>query len=191
MKKQGYLEVIAGPMYSGKTEKLIEIAKRASYAKKHVQLFKHDIDLRYGTEEKLYSHAGVTYTAKLVHSAADIKKKVRKTTQLVGIDEAQWFGEELIPVVLELVNQGKHVVVCGLGLTYDRQPFIPIPNFMALADMVTKLTAVCMKCGKDAMFHKRIKGESSIDPLNADPSFVTTLADNIYEARCRNCFDTI
>jgi thymidine kinase len=189
MKKQGYLEVIAGPMYSGKTELLIERAKRATYANKKVQVFKHDIDTRYGKEEKLYSHAGLTYAAKLVHTASDIQKKVKNSTYLIGIDEAQWFGEELIPIALTLVSQGKYVVIAGLGLTYERQPFIPMPSFMSLADKVTKLTAVCMKCGKDAIFHKRVKGDTTIDPLNNDPSFVTTLDDKIYEARCRNCFD--
>lgn len=189
MKNQGYLEVIAGPMYSGKTELLIEKAKRATYAHKKVQMFKHDIDLRYGKEEKLYSHGGVTYAAKLAHTASDIKAKIKKSTHFVGIDEAQWFGEELIIVVLDLVKAGKFVVVTGLGLTYDRQPFIPMPNLMALADKVTKLNAVCMKCGSEAMFHKRIKGDSSINPLTNDPSFVTTLDEKIFEARCRSCFD--
>lgn len=189
MKKQGYLEVIAGPMYSGKTELLIERAKRSTYANKKIQVFKHDIDLRYGKEGKLYSHGGVTYAATLAHTAAEIQQKLKKSTDFVGIDEAQWFGEELIPVVLQAVNQGKKVVVSGLGLTYDRQPFTPMPDFMALADKVTKLTAVCMKCGAEAMFHKRIKGESAIDPLTTDPSFVTTLDEKIFEARCRTCFD--
>lgn len=189
MKKKGFLEVIAGPMYSGKTEELIRLANRATFAKKKVQMFKHGIDVRYGHDEKLYSHAGKTFAAKLVKDAKDIQKKVLPSTSLVGIDEAQWFGQEIIPVVLALVKQGKYVVVSGLGMTYDQQPFVPIPELMALADKVTKLTAVCTVCGDDAIFHKRVKGESAIDPLVNDPSFVTRLDDKVFEARCRQCLE--
>jgi thymidine kinase len=187
MKRTGVLEVIVGPMYSGKTEELIRLAKRATFAKKNIQMFKHDIDLRYGKEKKLYSHAGSSFTAQLAHTAEEIQKKTRSSTYLVGIDEAQWFGEQLIPIVLQLVKQRKYVIVSGLGLTYDQQPFVPMPQLMALADTVTKLTAVCTMCGNDAIFHIRVKGKTDIDPLIPDPSLVMTLRNKEYEARCRQC----
>jgi thymidine kinase len=185
----GYLEVIAGPMYCGKTEELIRQVKRATIGRKKVQVFKHKIDTRYGTDKKLYSHAGMVFDSDLVGTASELLKKVRPDTDLVAIDEAQWFGNDLVGAVEKLLDRKIHVIVTGLALTYDRQPFIPMPVLMAMADKVTKLSSVCSICGDDAVFHKRINNDSSVDPLTADPSLVTTLKDNIYEARCRNCYN--
>jgi thymidine kinase len=184
----GYLEVIAGPMYCGKTEELIRQVKRATIGKKHIQVFKHTIDVRYGKEKKLYSHAGMAFDSELVDSAEKLAAMVKKNTEIVAIDEAQWFGTDLVNIVKKLLEEGKHVIVSGLAMTFDRQPFIPMPELMSLADKVTKLSSVCSICGADAVYHKRVKNKTGANPLSTDPTLVNTLADNVYEARCRNCF---
>jgi thymidine kinase len=188
MNQIGYLEVIAGPMYSGKTEELIRQVKRATIGKKQIQVFKHQIDIRYGKAKKLYSHAGMEFKSETVKSALEILKLVKNKTEIVAIDEAQWFGNDLTEVVRKLLNRKIHVIVSGLALTFDRQPFVPIPELMAIADKVTKLSAICSICGSDAIFHKRIKNNDQVDSLTPDPSLVHSLKDNVYEARCRNCF---
>lgn len=182
----GYLEVIAGPMYCGKTEELIRQVKRAAIAKKRVQVFKHAIDTRYGKERKVFSHAGVSFESELITKPQDILRHLKAKTEIVAIDEAQWFGEGLVAVVQKLLGLKKHVVVAALPLTYDRQPFVPIPTLMAMADKVTKLSAICVICGAEAVYHKRITNGQKIDPLEADPKLVGRLES--YEARCRACY---
>ncbi len=186
-RKSGFLEVIAGPMYCGKTEELIRLVKRASIGKKHVQVYKHAIDTRYGKDKKVFSHAGVSFKSYLITEASQILKKLHKNTEIVAIDEAQWFGPDLLPVISELLDKGKYVVVAGLAMTYDRQPFAPIPTLMAMADHVRKLSAVCTVCGNDAIFHKRLTKSTILNPLEADPSLVGRT--DSYEARCRKCWD--
>jgi thymidine kinase len=186
MKKCGYLEVIAGPMYCGKTEELIRQVKRATIGKKHVIVFKHAIDTRYGKDHKVHSHSGVSFHSVIITHPKEILKHIRSSTDMIAIDEAQWLGDDLIDVVQKLLSLKKHVIVAGLAMTFDRQPFAPIPTLMAVADKVTKLSAVCSVCGNEAVFHKRIvKGKSS-NALSTNPSFVAGL--EAYEARCRNCF---
>jgi len=188
MKHAGFLEVIAGPMYCGKTEELIRQVKRATIGKKHVIVFKHAIDTRYGTDKKVHTHAGLTFDSELIHTAGEILRRIKKNTEIIAIDEAQWLGTALVPVTQKLLEQGKHVIVAGLAMTFDRQPFVPMPELMAMADKVTKLSAVCSCCGNDAVFHKRIAKGKSANALSTDPSLVNKLEDNVYEARCRNCF---
>ncbi len=186
-RNRGYLEVIAGPMYCGKTEELIRQVKRATIAKKRVQVFKHAIDTRYGKDRKIFSHAGISFESELVRSAKQILARVRPDTEVVAIDEAQWFGKELVSAVMKLVDAGKHVIVSGLAMTYDRQPFVPVPALLALADKATKLSAICTLCGEEALFHKRITNSTArINPLEADPELVGRT--DAYEARCRNCW---
>ncbi len=188
--KLGYLEVIAGPMYCGKTEELIRQVKRATIGKKKVQVFKPSIDLRYGSDPKLYSHAGLTFDSMMITSAGEILPLVSKDTDIVGIDEAQHMGDGLIHVVETLLSQGKQVIVTGLALTFDRQPFTPIPALMAMADKVTKLSAICMLCGAEAVYHKRVGAVTSkANALEPDPAFIAKLADATFEARCRRCWD--
>ena len=185
-----YLEVIAGPMYCGKTEELIRQVKRARIGKKKVQAFKHKNDIRYGHDAKLFSHAGVTVACEIISDTKEILKLTKVTTQIVAIDEAQWLGESLIAVVQTLLDKGKHVIVTGLAMTYDRQPFTPIPTLMSMADKVTVLSSVCALCGDDAVYHKRVsKIDTTSDPLQNDPSFVKSLKDSVFEARCRKCFE--
>jgi len=184
----GFLEVIAGPMYCGKTEELIRQIKRAHIGKKKFQVFKHKNDIRYGNDKKLYSHAGMSFECDVFDKTEEILRRIHQTTDIVAIDEAQWLGEELVAIVQKLLDQGKHIIVTGLAMTFDRQPFIPMPTLMAMADKVTKLSSVCMICGSDAVYHKRITKGKSVDPLKNDPSLVKSLKDSVYEARCRKCF---
>lgn len=181
----GYLEVIAGPMFSGKTEELIRQVKRAAIGKKKIQVFKHKVDTRYGEAKKVYSHAGLSFESDLVGRPKDILNKLHPKTEIVAIDEAQWFGDALVGVVEYLLKKGKKVLVAGLALTFDRQPFAPMPTLMTLADKVTKLSAICTICGDEAVYHKRIV-KAKVDPHIADPSLVGRLES--YEARCRRCY---
>jgi thymidine kinase len=185
-RKLGYLEVIAGPMFCGKTEELIRQVKRAAIGKKRVQVFKHAIDTRYGNDRKLHSHAGISFESDLITHADQILKRLHTKTEIVAIDEAQWFGETLVPIVETLLSQGKKVLVAGLATTFDREPFAPVPTLMAMADKVTKLSAICVICGDDAVYHKRVKRSKKLDPKVADPSFVGKLES--YQARCRRCY---
>ncbi|MBU1326970.1 thymidine kinase [Patescibacteria group bacterium] len=182
----GYLEVIAGPMYCGKTEELIRQVKRAAIGKKNIRVFKHQIDTRYGFDKKLFSHAGLSFESEMVGNACQILDMVDNKTQIVAIDEAQWFGEKLIDVIDILLNRGKHVIVAGLAMTFNRQPFTPVPTLMAMADKVTKLSAICSICGEEAVYHKRISKGKTVDPHKADPSLVGKIKN--YQARCRRCY---
>lgn len=188
--KIGYLEVIAGPMYCGKTEELIRLVRRAVIGRKKVLVIKHQLDKRYGSDKKLYSHNGISFNSELVDNTGTILKLVKDETELIAIDEAQWFGGNLIPVIQKLLKLNKHVIVAGLAMTFDKQPFTPIPDLMAMADKVIMLSAVCSICGIDAVHHKKIsKSGPSVNALVADPGFVAKLDDAVFEARCRNCFD--
>lgn len=180
----GSLEVIAGPMFCGKTEELIRRVRRAVIAKKKVVVFKHHLDIRY-KKRNVYSHSKQSLRSKVVKNAKEILKKVPAVTQIVAIDEAMWFGNDLIPVVNKLIGEGKRVIVTGLSTTFTAEPFEPIPSLMAIADRVDKLSAVCSVCGREAIFHKKIT-VSKEDPYKI-------VAENVgetdkYEARCRNCF---
>lgn len=185
-KKTGYLEVIAGPMYCGKTEELIRQVKRATIGRKKVQVFNHLIDDRYGKTKRLHSHNGQSHDSQKVRSAAELLKAIEKNTEIIAVDEAQWFGEELVRVVEMLLDQGKKVIVAGLAMTFDRKPFVPIPTLMTMADRVTKLSAICTVCGEEAVFHKRITRGKTVDSLISDPSLVGKT--DVYEARCRGCW---
>ncbi len=187
--KLGYLEVIAGPMFSGKTEELIRQVKRASIGKRKTQVFKPHLDNRYGNEKRLYSHAGISFNSELVKKPQEITQLLKKGTELIAIDEAQWFGKELVEVIKTLLKKGKKILVAGLAMTFDRQPFEPIPTLMAMADKVTKLSAICYICGDEAVFHKRVtKNTKNVDARTPDPSFVSKLDISIFQARCRRCF---
>lgn len=185
-RRSGYLEVIAGPMYCGKTEELIRQVKRATIGKKRIKVFKHSIDTRYGFDKKLFSHAGLSFDSEMVGDAEKILAMIDGKTEIIAIDEAQWFGETLVSVIEKLMNHGKKVIVAGLSLTFDRKPFVPVPTLMAMADKVIKLSAICSVCGEEAVYHKRITKGKTVDSLLSDPSLVGKTTH--YEARCRRCF---
>lgn len=180
----GSLEVIAGPMFSGKTEELIRRIRRAIIAKKKTVLFKHHLDVRY-VKRNVYSHSKISQKSKAVKTAGELLKKAINF-EVVGIDETMWFDKNLISVVSKLVDQGKRVIVTGLALTYTREPFSPMPELMALADKVDKLTSVCNICGREAIFHKKIAGPEK-NPFQIVAGNVGKT--DVYEARCRRCFD--
>lgn len=180
----GVLEVICGPMFCGKTEELIRRVRRAVIAGKKVVVFKHELDKRY-RKRKVSSHDGVCFAAKPVSKAMDILKVADSRFEIVAIDEAQWFKNDLIPIVLKLLAKGKRVILAGLSTTYEGEPFEPMPHFMAIADSVTKLSAICNVCGKEAVFHIK-KERSVVDPSKTSAKLVGGVGD--YEARCRGCF---
>jgi thymidine kinase len=177
----GRLEVITGPMFSGKSEELIRRLKRARIARQRVACFKPDIDLRYH-RTAIASHSSQTHEAVTVASVERLREELAPQiaeVEVVGIDEAQFLDEAIIPLTLELVHLGKRVLIAGLDTTYKGDPFGPIPNLMAISDEVTKLSAVCMVCGAPAIHTQRL-GQSQ--------ELVVVGAAGLYEARCRACF---
>ena len=170
------LEVVCGPMFSGKSEELIRRIKRASIAKRPYFLFKPDIDNRYSLDH-VASHSGVQMACQPVKAAKEITKALEDAEPcLIGIDECQFLGDEVVEVVKHLLKRGFRIVVAGLDLDSQKEPFMPMPTLMAMADTVDKLTAVCARCGDDAVLTFRTAAVE-------DKVFVG--AGNKYEARCR------
>jgi thymidine kinase len=173
----GWIEVIAGCMYSGKTEELIRRLRRAQIAKQRVMIFKPSLDTRYNTD-KIVSHSDQSLESIVVKNASQISK-LSKDAHVVGIDEAQFFSIDLVEVVEQLANAGKRVIVAGLDQNYRGEPFQPIPQLLALAEYITKTLAICMVCGNPADRTQRITNQHEL---------VVVGAHGIYEARCRKCF---
>lgn len=177
----GWLDVITGPMFSGKTEELIRRLRRALIARRQVQVFKPALDQRYGVN-RIRSHNGSSLKAIPVERARDILRLLASDTQVVGIDEAQFFDEEIVQVANQLAQQGLWVIVAGLDTDFRGEPFGPMPQLMALADDVIKLRAVCMVCGRPAIRSQRlINGR----PARYDDPIVVLGAEELYEPRCR------
>lgn len=172
----GWIETIAGCMFSGKTEELIRRLRRAKIAKLNVIIFKPKIDTRYSSE-KIVSHSDQSLPSIMVEKAEEILNKA-KDSQVVGIDEAQFFDESLVDVCNTLANQGKRVIVAGLDQDYRGVPFEPIPQLLAIAEYITKTLAICVKCGNPAD-----KTQRTISSTNR----VIVGASDSYEARCRKC----
>lgn len=175
----GWIEVICGPMFSGKTEELIRRLRLALIAKQKVEIFKPAIDKRY-SEEHIESHDEARFKCTPLSEAGRILELVGDHTRVVGIDEAQFFDESIVAVCQKLANRGIRVITAGLDQDYLGQPFGPMPKLMAVAESVLKLKAVCMVCGGLASRSQR---------LTAETSQVVVGAGNHYEARCRACFD--
>lgn len=180
----GVLEVITGPMFSGKSEELIRRLKRAKIARQRVACYKPDIDLRYH-RTAIASHSEQMLEAVVVTPNSDRLREVLFAggfvfeIEVVGLDEAQFFDAGIQPLALELVEMGKRVVLAGLDTTFANEPFGPVPALMALADKVTKLNAVCMVCGAPAIHTQR---------LGTSTELVVVGAMGLYEARCRAHF---
>jgi thymidine kinase len=177
----GVLEVITGPMFSGKSEELIRRLKRARIARQRVACYKPDIDLRYH-RTSIASHSSQTHDAVPIASVEELRDLLHPqldSVEVIGIDEVQFLAPEIIPFALDLVAQGKRVLLAGLDTTFANEPFGPVPNLMALADTVTKLSAVCMVCGQPAIHTQR---------LSASQELVVVGATGLYEARCRAHF---
>jgi thymidine kinase len=177
--RRGCIEVVCGSMFSGKTEELLRRVKRARLARQRVLLFKPRIDNRYD-DVKVVSHEGIKAEATAVSSAAELLTFVDlKTAQVVGIDEAQFFDDGIVAVTEQLANAGVRVICAGLDQDYRGQPFGSMPALMSIAEYVTKLHAVCSRCGAAACRSQRLVGTEG-------QLFVGGMAD--YEPRCRRCF---
>ena len=175
--QKGQIEVICGSMFSGKTEELIRRLTRARLAKQHVEIFKPSVDTRYH-DTHVVSHDETSIRSTPVGFAGDILL-LSGTCDVVGIDEAQFFDEEIVRVVQLLANQGKRVILAGLDMDFEGKPFDPMPKLMAIAEYVTKVHAICMQCGDLAAFSYRLSGAKEKVMLGEKDS---------YEARCRKCF---
>lgn len=180
----GRLEVIAGPMFAGKSEELLRRVRRAAIARKPVQVFTHAIDHR--GAGSVSSHAGTSLPSTAVRDAQVLEAAVRPGTELVAVDEAQFFGPELVPVAERLAARGIEVLLAGLDVTFLGQPFEPMPALMALAERVDKLTAVCTVCGQDAVYHQRTS-EAHEAPMALSAEHIG--GQEKYEARCRRHFE--
>ena len=177
----GLIEVVCGSMFSGKTDELIRRLVRATIAKQKVQVFKPAIDIRY-SEEKVASHTGSTFEAIPVQKAADIRGHIEEDTTVVGLDEAQFFDDEIVVIAHELSNRGVRVIVAGLDMDFRGEPFGAMPALMAKAEDVLKLHAICMVCGDDASRTQRLVNGK---PARYDEPVVIVGASELYEARCR------
>ena len=177
--KSGWLEVICGPMFSGKSEELIKRLRRAQIARRKVQIFKHGIDARYDATS-IVSHSQQSLSGIAVTDVRDILELVDDRTELVAIDEGQFFTDDIIEVTNKLANQGKRVIVAGLDLDYLGKPFGPMPQLMCCAEYVSKQLAICMTCGDPANFTQR---------LTASTDQIVVGATETYEARCRQHFE--
>ena len=174
----GWIEVIAGSMFSGKSEELIRRLTRARIARQKVQVFKPGIDVRYSDEE-IASHSGQKHLSVPVATTAEMISQIADDTQVVGIDEAQFFDMAIIDAVNDLAERGKRVIVAGLDQDYTGKPFEPMPQLLSIAEFITKTHAICVKCGSTANYSQRtVESEARVEVGASDK----------YEARCRKCF---
>ena len=174
----GHIEVICGSMFSGKSEELIRRLRRAQIARQNVAIFKPRIDKRF-SENEIVSHSEQRINSTVVDNAEEILL-LASNAEVIGIDEAQFFDINLVDVCQKLADQGKRVIVAGLDTDYRVQPFEPIPQLLAVAEYITKTLAVCVKCGAPANRTQRI---------TKDNKRVIVGASDVYEARCRDCFE--
>jgi len=174
----GWIEVIAGSMFSGKSEELIRRLRRAKIARQKVQVFKPEIDSRF-SQDHIVSHSEMRHESANIRSAAEVLAKVEPDTEVVGIDEGQFFDNELVNVANTLAQRGVRVIVAGLDQDYTGKPWEPMPQLLAVAEYITKTHAICMKCGQPANYSQRtFESEER----------VAVGATGMYEARCRRCF---
>lgn len=176
---QGWVEVICGPMFSGKSEELIRRVTRSKIARIPVQVFKPQLDNRYADAE-VVSHSALKFEATPVEGSLELLKAIEDQTEVIGVDEGQFFDEGLVDIVDNLAAMGKQVVIAGLDTDYLRRPFEPIPTLCDRAEYVTKMLAVCHRCGGAGMYTQRIVRSDDLVVLGSQDA---------YEARCRMCYD--
>ena len=174
----GWVEVIAGSMFSGKSEELIRRLRRARIARLKVQVFKPEIDVRF-SRDHIVSHSEMRHESSAVRNAREILELLDPATEVVGIDEAQFFDNDLVEVVNTLAARGVRVIVAGLDQDYTGRPFEPMPQLLAVAEYITKTHAICVRCGQPANYSQRT--------VNVEGQVVVGASD-AYEARCRACF---
>jgi thymidine kinase len=174
----GWIEVIVGSMFSGKSEELIRRLNRARIARQKVQVFKPMIDVRY-TAEEIASHSGLKHLSRPVSTTAEMMDHVEEDTQVIGIDEGQFFDMEIVEAVNRLAHEGKRVIIAGLDQDYTGKPFEPMPQLLSVAEFITKTHAICVRCGGTANYSQRtVESEERVEVGASDK----------YEARCRKCF---
>jgi thymidine kinase len=182
MKQSGWVEVICGSMFSGKSEELIRRVRRAQFAKQKIAVFKPKIDNRY-SEESVVSHNGSSFIANPVSHSTDIFKHIDAEVDVIAVDEVQFFDEEIVKVIQQLANSGYRVICAGLDQDFRGEPFGHMPNLMAVAELVTKLQAVCAVCGSPASRTQRlINGR----PASYHDPVILVGASEAYEPRCRH-----
>ena len=179
--KTGWIEVITGSMFSGKTEELIRRIRRSEYAKQKVQIFKPKIDNRY-EDDYIVSHSMMKAPSTKIEDINEVLNLVDEDTRVVAIDEVQFFSDDVIGICNKLANAGKRVIVAGLDQDYKAQPFGPMPKLLAIAEYITKNSAICVKCGNPATRTQR---------LVRDTDTILVGSKEIYEARCRNCHEVL
>lgn len=175
----GWIEVICGPMFSGKSEELIRRLRRAMIARKRVQVFKPVIDNRFSADE-IVSHGDLRMKSEVVAAPDEILARLDWRTEVIGIDEANFLGAGLIDVAGRLADSGKQVIVAGLDTDFLGRPFSPVPELLALAESITKTLAICVRCGNPAKHTQRLAGSDDL---------IVVGAAGLYEARCRRCFE--
>ncbi len=179
--QDGWIEVITGPMFAGKSEELIRRIRTLKYANKNIKCFKPSIDNRY-SETEIASHAGGKYKAYAVKSSKEIDEYVTENTDVVAIDEIQFFNDDILPLIDKYADSGKRVIVAGLDMDFRGEPFGIMPALLAKAEFVTKLSAACKVCGKGATRTQRIINGK---PANYEDPIIVVGANECYEARCR------
>ena len=175
----GWIEVICGPMFSGKSEELMRRLRRAMIARKRVQVFKPIIDDRYSADE-IVSHTDIRMKSEAMNQVSEILPRLDWRTQVVGIDEANFFGQGLVEIANQLADSGKQVLIAGLDTDYMGRPSPPIPDLLTLAESITKTLAICMRCGNPAKHTQRLVESNDL---------IVVGAAGMYEARCRRCFE--
>ena len=175
----GWIEVVCGPMFSGKSEELMRRLRRAMIAKKRVQVFKPALDDRYAVDE-IVSHGAVRMKSEPLNNVSEILTRLNARTQVIGVDEGNFFGPELVGIASELADSGKQVLIAALDTDFMGRPFAPIPELLALAEWITKTLAICVRCGNPAKHTQRL--------VESDELIVVGAA-GMYEARCRRCFE--
>ena len=175
----GWIEVICGPMFSGKSEELIRRLRRAMIARKRVQVFKPVIDTRYSDDE-IVSHGDLRMKSEVVSGGIEILDRIDWRSEVIGVDEANFMGPPLIEAAQRLADSGKQVIIAGLDTDYMGRPFAPVPDLLALAETITKTLAICMRCGNPAKHTQRLRGSDDL---------IVVGAAGMYEARCRRCFE--
>ncbi len=179
----GWIEVICGSMFSGKSEELIRRVRRVQIANKKVQVFKPTIDNRYAIQY-IYSHNGTKVEAINITRPKDILESIEPDTEVIAIDEAQFYDDDIVSICQELADQGKRVIIAGLDQDFRGEPFGPIPKLLAIAEYVNKLQAICIVCGNTASRTQRlVNGQPA---KYSDPTILIGAKES-YEARCRKC----
>jgi len=182
--RPGWIEVIAGVMFSGKSEELIRRVRRAVIARKQVQVFKSHLDARYAGLFSVSSHDGVTVEAEPVDSAEEIARRLRDTTEVVAVDEAQFLDDGIVDIATHLADRGVRVILAGTDVDFRGLPFGPMPTLMCIAEVVDKFQAICVVCGGPATRNQRLVNGK---PALWDSPIIMVGGRESYEARCRHC----